>query len=133
MLSVYRVLAIMMMRSRLARRIYEITGENVYLCYFCGMCSGGCPFAEYMDYLPHQIMKMIQLDDRRALESKTIWYCASCFECSSRCPRGLDITRVMEGLRIILLRERRDAVDLRSISGLEEVPQIAIVLSLIHI
>lgn len=114
-------------KSKLAEEVYNITGENVYLCYFCGECSGGCPFAEFMDFLPHQAMKMIQLDDERVLGSKTIWYCASCFTCTSRCPRGLDITRVMEGLRVILLRRRKDAIDLRRVKKLEKLPQIAIV------
>jgi len=107
--------------------IYEITGENVYLCYLCGKCGAGCPMAEFMDLLPYQVIHKIQLGDESVLDTESIWYCATCFTCSVRCPRNLDVAKIMEGLRIIRLRKRLDAVDLRSIKNIDKYPPIALV------
>jgi heterodisulfide reductase subunit C len=53
-----------------------------------------------MDYKPNQIMQMISLGmEERILASKTIWVCASCYTCSTRCPNDIDIARVMDWLR----------------------------------
>ncbi len=86
--------------TKLADRIEQSIGENVFLCYQCVKCSSGCPLAEHMDLLPNQVMRAVQLGDTSVLESKTIWLCASCQTCSTRCPQGLDIAGVMDALRI---------------------------------
>ena len=84
----------------LAQTIQQATGQNAFLCYQCVKCSSGCPLAEHMDLLPNQVMRAVQLGDRRVLESKTIWLCASCQTCTTRCPQGLDIAGIMDALRI---------------------------------
>jgi heterodisulfide reductase subunit B len=56
--------------------------------------------AEHMDLLPHQVMRSIQFDDEQLLEVNTAWICAACETCTTRCPQGLDITAVMDVLRI---------------------------------
>ncbi len=84
-----------------ARAIQQDIGENVYLCYQCVKCTSGCPLAEHFDLAPNQIMRALQLgQDELALNSKTIWLCAACQTCSTRCPQGLDIAGVMDALRI---------------------------------
>ncbi len=84
----------------LAQTIQQATGQNAFLCYQCVKCSSGCPLAEHMDLLPNQVMRAVQLGDQRVLESKTIWLCASCQTCTTRCPQGLDIAGIMDALRI---------------------------------
>lgn len=82
------------------------SGENVNKCYSCGTCSSGCIFAYEMDYTPTQMMKAVSLGYKDlCLNSKTIWICASCQTCTTRCPQGIDIARVIDTLRIISLRE----------------------------
>ena len=82
------------------------TGINVQDCYQCQKCSAGCPVAFAMDYKPNQIMQMIALGMKdRVLSSKTIWVCASCYTCSTRCPNDIDIAGVMDWLRQSALRE----------------------------
>jgi heterodisulfide reductase subunit C len=59
-----------------------------------------------MDYKPNQIMQMVLLGMKeRVLSSKTIWLCASCYTCSTRCPNDIDIAGVMDWLRQSALRE----------------------------
>jgi len=85
-----------------AEEIREICGENVYLCYQCQKCASGCPVADHFDLSPNQLMRAVQLDERElALTSKTIWLCAACETCATRCPQDIDITRVMDVLKII--------------------------------
>jgi heterodisulfide reductase subunit B len=85
--------------SRLAQRIQEELGENVYLCYQCVKCTSGCPVGKYFDWQPNQIMRAVQLGQEDiALESETPWLCASCQTCTTRCPQGLDIAGIMDFL-----------------------------------
>ncbi len=84
----------------LAQTIQQTVGQNVFLCYQCDKCSSGCPLAEQMDWLPHQVMRAAQLGDESVLASKTIWLCAACQTCTTRCPQELDVAGVMDALRI---------------------------------
>ena len=82
--------------------IVKESGVQVTRCYQCGKCTGGCPVAFAMDKAPREIMRLLQLGlVEEALRSKTIWLCASCDTCSTRCPREVDIAKVMETLRIM--------------------------------
>ena len=82
-----------------------------------------------MDLTPSELMRMVQLGQREALDSKTMWLCASCFACTVRCPRGLDLSKVAEALRQVTLRKAIDRIDIRAIPAedLAELPQIALV------
>ena len=74
--------------------------SKVTLCFQCKKCSGGCPVSESMDLLPHQVMRLIQLGlDEEIFKNKTIWICASCETCSTRCPNDIEIASVMDELR----------------------------------
>lgn len=94
-------------RCEFAEQIEEISGQNIRLCYQCGKCSAGCPIAFTMDdYLPNQIVRFAQLGMvDKLMESSTIWLCASCQTCSVRCPRGIDLARIMDALRILAKRK----------------------------
>jgi heterodisulfide reductase subunit B len=84
----------------LARTVERATGENAFLCYQCARCSSGCPVVEHMDAMPNQVMRAVQLNDRSILQSKSIWLCASCQTCTTRCPQNLDVAAIMDALRI---------------------------------
>jgi heterodisulfide reductase subunit B len=90
--------------NRLAQRVMEAMGENVYLCYQCVKCTSGCPLVEFFDWQPNQIMRAVQLGQEDiAYQSVTPWLCAACQTCTTRCPQGLDIAGIME----FLTREAR--------------------------
>ena len=53
-----------------------------------------------MDISPHKLIHLLQLGQTdEALHSDTIWVCASCETCTTRCPNNIDIARVMDSLR----------------------------------
>ena len=110
-------------------KIVELSGEQVALCDQCGTCSGGCPFVEEMDINPSQIMRLVMLGQKSVMDSKTMWICASCFTCTVRCPRELDVSKVSEALRQTKLRTAIDEISIADISKEEakKLPTIAIV------
>ena len=89
-------------RTDLADKIRERSGENVFLCYQCKKCTAGCPVVAYFDLAPHQVMRACQFGQTDlVLQSRTISICAACETCSTRCPQGIDIARIMDELEIM--------------------------------
>lgn len=116
--------------DRLRLKVKEISGEDFQKCFQCGTCSGSCPMAEHITVLPRRIMALLQLGHSEALEeANTPWVCASCHTCMVRCPRGIDITKLMEALRLVKLRQNLDRIQPKKLepSQVEELPQIAMV------
>lgn len=118
------------LRSEFVKRVEEISGQNLLSCNQCGKCSAGCPMAFAMDLLPNQVMRLVQLGlEEDIARCKTIWLCASCLCCTVRCPRGVDLSKVIEAVRLIALRKNVDYLELQKIPAgdLAQFPQIALV------
>lgn len=92
--------------EELRERVKKLCGEDVLKCYQCGECTAGCPAAFGMDIAPNQVIRMVQLgmwDD--VLKSSSIWLCASCETCATRCPKGVALSKVMDACRQIAVAE----------------------------
>lgn len=86
-------------------QISRISGQRIQDCIQCGKCSASCPASEGMDILPNQVIRLLQTGQLdKVIESKTIWCCASCFTCAERCPREIDIAKVLEAVRLTIIR-----------------------------
>jgi heterodisulfide reductase subunit C len=120
---------IQLKKGELLQEVEDLCGENLFGCYQCGTCTAGCPFIDEMDLSPDEVIRYIILDRKEMLNSKTIWLCSSCFTCAERCPRDINITKIMEALRQIILRKKIDKTDLKKISKDEKetIPQMAFV------
>ena len=95
----------MMDKSFLADVMKMRGGQNVLDCIQCGICAGSCHARFAMDYSPMQVMKMAHLGlKKEVLSSSTIWICASCYTCASRCPRGLNIPAIMSGFKNMAMK-----------------------------
>ena len=119
-----------MLQSDLVRLVRETSGEDLAACYQCGKCSAGCPATGSMEILPSQVIRLVQLGlVEEALSSETIWLCAACQTCYARCPKGVDLTRVMEALRDLAMQNLGDhlLVAKIDIGDLAEFPQQAFV------
>lgn len=92
--------------AHFGEQVKEASGTEIDRCYQCLTCSLGCPSAFAMDYLPNQIVRMVQMGLREeVLTSATIWVCADCQTCAARCPNEVDLVKMMDVLREISLRE----------------------------
>jgi len=81
-------------------------GEAIRSCIQCGMCTGSCPTASRWDYPPRQVIAMVQAGLRdELLSSNSMWFCASCYTCTVRCPRDIKPTDIMHALEIIAIRD----------------------------
>jgi heterodisulfide reductase subunit C len=116
-------------RGSFVKRVEEISGQEVLACNQCGKCSAGCPVAYAADLLPSQVIRLVQLGYEDVLNSQAIWLCASCLTCLSRCPKGVDLPRVMESLRQMSLRkgESRLAPSQVDPSLAAQAPQLALI------
>jgi heterodisulfide reductase subunit C len=117
-------------RRDFIRKVRELSGQNLHLCYQCGMCTGNCPSATSMDVSPRRIIELARLGlEEDIANSKTVWVCASCLACTVNCPRGFDLSRVMEAIRLLTLRKNVDRVRPEDIPPEErcDLPQIAMV------
>ena len=81
-------------------------GEKIFSCLQCGTCGSACPLSVYMDYTPRKLIGMVREGFKEeVVTSFAIWLCASCYECTVRCPSGIGVTEVMYALKRIAIRE----------------------------
>ncbi len=97
--------------DKVNRRIGNVPIQR---CYHCRKCTAGCPVTFAMDYNIDTIIKMIQMGkEDEVLNSSTIWLCASCETCITRCPNEVDIARMMDVLREMALEAGVDVKEKR--------------------
>lgn len=116
-------------RGSFFRQVEEISGQNPLACNQCGKCGAGCPAAMGMDLLPHQVIRLVQLGMEEVVESEAIWTCAACLTCVARCPKGVDLPRIMEALRTIYLERNGNRAEAGTLSGeaMGELPPMAVI------
>jgi heterodisulfide reductase subunit C len=84
------------------QEVEKKSGQKISACFQCEKCSNGCPVTFAMDIVPHKILRLVNLGLKdQVLRSDTIWVCAACETCTSRCPNDIDIAHVMDSLRQI--------------------------------
>ena len=83
-------------------------GARPMSCLQCAKCSSGCPVAARADLKPHEVVRMVQMDQREAvLASRFIWECTSCQTCSTRCPQQVDPAAMNDALRAMSRAARK--------------------------
>lgn len=92
-------------KNNLREEIIRNSGVNPLKCMKCGKCSGTCPAYDEMEYHPHQFVYMVETGDIEPLmKSKSIYRCLTCFACVDRCPRGVEPAKLIEGVRLAVIR-----------------------------
>ncbi len=107
------------------------SGVNPSKCMKCGKCSGTCPAYDEMEYHPHQFVYMVETGDiEPLLNSPSIYRCLTCFACVDRCPRGVEPAKLVEAVRLEVVRQQgknRIKVEDAAQVADETLPQQAIV------
>lgn len=94
-------------RELLKEQIERISGVNPKKCMKCGKCTASCPAAGEMEIKPHQFVSYVDRGDIEPLQkSNTLWKCLSCFACIQRCPRDVKPGKLIEGVRLSVIREK---------------------------
>ena len=87
--------------------ITDISGVNPRKCMKCGKCSATCPAFDAMDYHPHQFVDMVDKGNiEPLLKSDSIWTCLSCMACLQRCPRSVEPGKLVEAIRLAVIRQQ---------------------------
>ena len=119
-----------MSKSNLREEIIRISGANPRKCMKCGKCTATCPAFEEMDYHPHQFVDMVEKGQiEKLMASNGIWNCMSCFACLERCPRQVEPAKLIEAVRLMVIRQQgQNHLKPEQIPALldEELPQQAI-------
>ena len=120
-----------MNKEYLQDEITRISGVNPRKCMRCGKCSATCPAYDEMEYHPHQFVYMVENGDIESLmNSKSIYRCLSCFACIERCPRGVEPAKLVEAVRLSVIRQQgANHLTANDIPALldEDIPQQALV------
>lgn len=76
------------------------SGQDLKSCYQCGNCTAGCAYTHDYDIPVHQVMRLVQLGRKdEVLACRSIWLCATCQACTTRCPNNIEVATVMDVLR----------------------------------
>ena len=84
-----------------------------------------------MEYHPHQFVYMVETGDiEPLLKSESLYKCLSCFACVDRCPRGVEPAKIVEAVRLTVIRQQgRNKLTPDDIPKIidEDIPQQALV------
>lgn len=75
-------------------------------CYQCRKCTNGCPVSFAMDLYPDEVIRLVIIGlPQIVLRCHTIWVCAACETCTTRCPNDVKIAELMDGLKELAIQE----------------------------
>ena len=118
-------------KERMKEQILRSSGVNVLKCMRCGKCSGTCPNYDEMEYHPHQFVYMVEKGEiEKLMNSPSIFKCLSCFACIERCPRDVQPAKLVEAIRLLVIRQQgQNHLKANEIPALldEDMPQQALV------
>ena len=114
----------------LAEEVLRSSGVNPRKCMRCGKCTATCPAFDEMEYHPHQFVYMVERGEiEQLMASPSIYKCLSCFACLERCPRQVEPVKLVEAVRLAVVREQgKNHLSTDAIPAMldEDLPQQAI-------
>ena len=94
-------------KNAMKEQILRSSGVDVLKCMRCGKCTATCPAFDEMEYHPHQFVYMVEKGEVEKLAaSPSIYKCLSCFACVDRCPRGVEPAKIIEAVRLSVIRQQ---------------------------
>ena len=93
--------------TNLKDTVLEISGVNPRKCMQCGKCSGTGPAYGEMEYHPHQFVTMVDRGQiEKLMASPSLYRCLACMACLERCPRGVEPAKLVEAVRLLVIRQQ---------------------------
>lgn len=93
--------------DRTREQILRTSGVNPLKCMRCGKCSAVCPAYDEMEFHPHQFVYMVETGDIEPLmKSRSLYRCLTCFACVDLCPRGVEPAKLVEAVRLSVIRSQ---------------------------
>ncbi|MGD8991580.1 MAG: 4Fe-4S dicluster domain-containing protein [Desulfobacterales bacterium] len=90
----------------LLREIETAGPYQTSACFQCRKCTNGCPVTFAMDLFPDEVIRLVILGHRKTvLRCDTIWVCAACETCTTRCPNNVKIAELMDCLKEMAVSE----------------------------
>lgn len=95
------------LRASFLRQLEAVpNSEKIKSCIQCGTCTGSCPVSYAMDISPREVIALFRAGDMETLlHSKTIWVCASCYACQTRCPALIKVTDIIYALKRLAMEK----------------------------
>ena len=120
-----------MTELQMKEQVLRMSGVDPLKCMRCGKCSGTCPSYDEMEYHPHEFVYMVEKGQiSKLMASDSIYKCLSCFACVERCPRQVEPAKLIEAVRLTVIRKQGNnhlkADDIPALLD-SELPQQAIV------
>jgi heterodisulfide reductase subunit C len=82
-------------------------GDKIKSCLQCGTCTGSCPLSYLMDITPRELIALFRAGDIDSIiKSRTIWVCASCYSCQTRCPASIKVTDIIYSLKRMAMNRK---------------------------
>ena len=80
---------------------------DLYGCFQCGKCTGGCPVSlkSKLNIRKLMIEGILGKNLEHMTDREELWDCTTCKTCTIRCPRGLKPMDLVIGMRGILVEE----------------------------
>jgi Fe-S oxidoreductase len=73
-----------------------------YICYQCGTCTVSCLLNPQLPV--RRIIREVQIGS--IPKYMEVWKCISCNYCGAMCPRGVDVSKILRGIRTVLYDEK---------------------------
>ena len=80
---------------------------ELYGCFQCGKCTGGCPVSLKSKLNIRKLMIEVLLRENlgNMIQRDELWDCTTCKTCTLRCPRGLEPMDLLIGMRALSVEE----------------------------
>jgi len=73
-----------------------IKSDDFLGCLQCGLCAGSCPLGYAMEFTPRKIILNTRAGRLpKVISSPSVWMCISCYTCSDRCPKKIELTDIL--------------------------------------
>ncbi len=87
--------------DQLWEQLLDVTNGAAALCFQCGACTANCPWGLVKEETISVRTYMRQAQFGLQNGDRNLWLCTTCAKCEAYCPRGVNITDVFRGLRLL--------------------------------